>query len=317
MKIHEGNIDGIIKNPVATIGIFDGVHLGHQKIIEHLGDVAKQIDGESVIVTLWPHPRIILEGNDTNLRLLTTPEEKYCLLEKAGLDHLFIIPFSKEIGNLSPYDFAKQYLADKLRVKHLLFGYNNRFGKNREGNYATMQSYAKEFNFKMETLSALNYQGSKISSSIIRNLLQSGDIRRANRYLGYSYFIQGTVVAGQKLGRTMGFPTANLHVNESFKLLPMDGVYAVEVCYADKVFKGMMNIGKRPTLNTALDALTSIEVHIIHFNQDIYNEKICIRFLHRMRDEKKFIDLDDLKQQLESDKQNVLSLFEKMKIDNI
>ena len=313
MNIHEGKIEGKIRNPVATIGIFDGVHLGHQKIIEHLGIVAKEINGESVIVTLWPHPRIILEGADTNLRLLTTPEEKYRLLEKAGLDHLFIIPFTKEVGNLSPYKFAKQYLADKLGIKHLLFGYNNRFGKNREGNYATMQTYSKEFNFTMDTLPAVNFQGSKISSSIIRNLLFSGEVRRANRYLGYPYFIQGTVVEGKKLGRTLGFPTANLAINESFKLLPMDGVYAVEVCYQDKLFKGMMNIGKRPTINKELNALTSVEVHIIHFDQDIYNENICIRFLHRIRDEKKFLDIDSLKQQLESDKQNVISLFEKMK----
>ena len=313
MKIHEGNIKGEIRNPVATIGIFDGVHLGHQKIIEHLGKVAKDIGGESVIVTLWPHPRIILEGADTNLRLLSTPGEKKCLLEKAGLDHLFIIPFTKEIGNLAPYEFTKQYLANTLDIKHLLFGYNNRFGKNREGNYAAMQTYSKEFNFTMDTVPAVNYQGSKISSSIIRNLLLGGEIRRANRYLGYPFFIQGTVVAGKKLGRTLGFPTANLAINESFKLLPMDGVYAVEVCYQDKIFKGMMNIGKRPTINKELNALTSIEVHIIHFDQDIYNEEICLRFLHRIRDEKKFIDIDSLKKQLEYDKQNVISLFEKMK----
>lgn len=312
MKIHQGKIEETITNPVATIGTFDGVHLGHQKIIERLTRVAREIKGESVIVTLWPHPRIIIDGADTYLRLLNTPEEKKCLLEKAGVDHLYIIPFSKELSELSPLDFTKKYLVDQLGIKHLLFGYNNRFGKNRKGNYEVMLTFSEKYDFSLERLPALEINNEIISSSFIRKLLLNGEIKHANTYLGYPYFIQGKVIEGDKMGRTIGFPTANLAINENYKLLPMDGVYAVEVCYGGKAFKGMMNIGKRPTINKNQEGLTSIEVHIIHFSQDIYNETIQINFLHRIRDEVKFKDIDTLKQQLESDKQNVISLFDKM-----
>lgn len=270
------------------------------------------MNGESVIVTLWPHPRIVLEGVDTNLRLLNTPDEKTFLLEKAGVDHLYVIPFSRQLAELSPYEFTKQYLAVKLGIKHLILGYNNRFGKNREGNFSAMRMFAEQFRFTIETLPALEIDGEKLSSSFIRNLLLRGEVQRANTSLGYPYFIQGRVTKGNKRGHSIGFPTANITVNENYKLLPMDGVYAVEVWYAGKKFRGMMNIGKRPTVNRNREGLASLEVHIINFHKDIYNENIQIKFLYRIRDEVKFRDLDALKEQLKSDKQNVIEIFESL-----
>ena len=295
-------------NPVVTIGTFDGVHNGHKKVIARLKELAGKLNGESVVFTFYPHPRQVLNPGENNLRLLTTPEEKIKLFEKAGIDHLIIFPFTKEFSNLSYSDFVKTILVDKIHTRCLVVGYDHKFGKGREGGYDFLKNCAEQYNFKLEKLDALAMDDVNISSTKIRAALQNGDIDRANEFLGYNFTLHGIVVGGQKIGRKIQFPTANIEASDPSKIIPGYGVYAVTIGIDNVVYNGMLNIGTRPTVNNNADQ-RSIEVHIFDFDKNIYGEKAELRFFHKMRDERKFSSIDALKLQLENDKKQITSYF--------
>ncbi|WP_372753845.1 bifunctional riboflavin kinase/FAD synthetase [Labilibaculum sp.] len=295
-------------NPVVTIGTFDGVHLGHRKVIRRLQELANKVKGETVIFTFYPHPRLVLNPEETGLRLINTLEEKKVLLEDAGIDHLVIFPFTKEFSKLTYVEFVEQILVKQLGMKYLVVGYDHRFGHNREGKYEDLKIFADQLDFKIERQEVLNMNAINVSSTKIRNSIADGDIQMANKYLGYRFFIKGDVIDGKKLGHTIGFPTANIDPQESYKLVPKDGVYAVKVDVEDQRYLGMLNIGVRPTVNNQLDN-RSIEVHILDFNKDIYYKNITIHFYQRIRDEQFFNSIDELKAQLAKDKIEVTNLL--------
>jgi riboflavin kinase/FMN adenylyltransferase len=295
-------------NPVVTIGTFDGVHLGHRKVIRRLQELAEKVNGETVIFTFYPHPRLVLNPEETNLRLINTLEEKKVLLEATGIDHLVIFPFTKEFSNLTYIEFVEQILVKQLGMKYLVVGYDHRFGHNREGKYEDLKIFADQLDFKIERQDVLNMDAINVSSTKIRSAIAEGDIKMANKYLGYRFFIKGDVIDGKKLGHTIGFPTANIDPQESFKLVPKDGVYAVKVDVDDQRYLGMLNIGVRPTVNNQLDN-RSIEVHILNFDKDIYYKNITIHFYERIRNEQFFNSIDELKAQLAKDKVTVANLL--------
>jgi len=299
MKIYEGLDRPLeITHAVITAGTFDGVHVGHRKIISRVNEAAREIGGESVLMTFEPHPRLVLFPDDNGLKLLTTLREKIGLLEKTGLQHLVIIPFTREFSRLTSLDYVRDILVDKLRVRRLVIGYDHQFGRNREGNIAQLREYAPQFDFDVEEIPAQDIEDVKVSSTKIRHALQSGDIRSANTFLTYPYMLTGTVVHGDKRGRTIGFPTANVSVSDSLKLIPANGVYAVYVEADNKKREGMLNIGFRPTV----DGLHHmIEAHILDYDGDLYGKEIRIWFKDRIRDERKFDGIDALKNQLAHD----------------
>ena len=308
MKIYYDINNFRVERPVITIGSFDGVHLGHLKIINRLNEIARQRQGESVVFTFFPHPRQILFPEEGNLRLLTTIEEKKELFEKAGIEHLIIFPFTKEFSKLGYKDFVKQILVEKLAVKILVVGYDHKFGRNREGDFNMLESLSHIYNFTVEKLDALLIDNINISSTKIRQALQEGQAEQAKRYLGYHFCLHGTVVEGQKLGRRIQFPTANIESSDPNKIVPGFGVYAVRVKFRGNDLPGMLNIGTRPTVNNNADH-RSIEVHIIGFEGNLYRQQIEIEFISKIREEQKFESIEDLKQQLEKDKQTVMTLL--------
>jgi len=310
MKIYTDLKDFSALNPVVTIGTFDGVHLGHRKVIRRLQELAHKVNGETVIFTFYPHPRLVLSEENNGLRLINTLEEKKVLLEAAGIDHLVIYPFTKEFSKLSYVEFVEQILVKQLGMKYLVVGYDHRFGHNREGKYEDLKVFADQLNLKIERQDVLNMDTINVSSTKIRKAIGEGDINTANKYLGYRFFIKGDVVDGKKLGSRIGFPTANIDPQESYKLVPKDGVYAVKVDVDDKRYLGMLNIGVRPTVNNQLDN-RSIEVHILGFDQDIYYKNITIHFYKRIRNEQFFASIDELKAQLAKDKEAVVELLGK------
>ncbi len=303
MKLHHDIENILAPDPVVTVGIFDGVHLGHRFILKKLREAAQRLDGESVLVTLWPHPRNILNHTDDSFRLLNTLEEKTGMLEELGLDHLVVIPFTKSFSRLSSCDFIREFLVEKIGIRHLIVGYNHRFGRDREGDFDKLKECAGKYGFGIEKVPALELDSGKISSSEIRNCLLRGDVRQANRMLGWNYSFDGVVVGGSMLGSSIGFPTANITADEEYKLMPADGVYAVLVRLKGKTHKGMLNKGARPTVNSDPETRT-IEVHLLDFEEDIYNEQIQVQFVARLRDERKFSDIDALKLQLIADREN-------------
>ncbi|MBL4668462.1 MAG: bifunctional riboflavin kinase/FAD synthetase [Flavobacteriales bacterium] len=290
-----------------TIGTFDGVHIGHKVVINQLKNAAKKINGESVILTFFPHPRMVLYPDDNELRLLNTIDERFLLLEKAGIDHLIIHPFSKEFSRLSSTEFVRDILVNQLNVSTLVIGYDHHFGRNREGSFEHLQELSPLYGFHVEEISAQEIQQVNISSTKIRYSLLNGEIHAANQFLSYNYFIKGTVVKGEKIGRTIGFPTANIKIDEWYKLIPTKGVYAVKIKINETIFIGMLNIGSRPTLKE--NSNETIEVNIFNFDEEIYNKKIEIEFYERIRDEQKFENISELKKQLEIDKQQVIQIF--------
>jgi riboflavin kinase/FMN adenylyltransferase len=298
------------KNPIVSIGIFDGVHIGHKKIIDRLNELAIKYKGESVLITLWPHPREILKPDNNNSLLLTTREEKECLLEKSGIHNLITLPFTKEFSQISFRDFVKDYLIDRIKVRHLVIGYNHHFGKDRKGDFKYLKNISEEYGFSVEQLRPVIFQKSYVSSSLIRRNLEKGKIETANILLGYNYFINGKVIIGDRIGRRLGYPTANIKLNDSHKLLPKNGVYAVKVRMYQNEYNGMLYIGTSPTTKGDLYNRT-IEVHIIDFKGEIYNKEISINFLGRIRDEKKFRNEEELINQLNSDKNKILYLLSK------
>jgi len=297
------------RKAVVTIGTFDGVHLGHQKVIDQINDIAKAIGGESVIFTFYPHPRMIVSNDQLNLRLLTTLEEKSKLLEKANIDNLVVYPFTKEFAALTYDKFIKEILIDKLQMNTLVVGHDHRLGKNREGNYDNICKLADKIGFTVERIDAFLMGEIDISSSKIRDALQKGDVERANLFLGYEFSLTGIVIEGNRLGRSLGFPTANILASDPFKIIPAEGVYAVKVEVNSNSYFGMLNIGHRPTVNMNADNRT-IEVHIFDFNENIYQKEITIKFYTRLRDEKKFDGLNALKTQLNLDEEITRRFFE-------
>lgn len=295
-----------VKHPVVTVGTFDGVHLGHQKIFERMKLMAKELGGESVVVTFYPHPRLVVHPDSRDLKFINTQEKKYELIGRSGIDHLIIIPFTKEFSHLSSRGFIKFILFDSIKAEKLITGYDHHFGKGREGSYDSLVELGKEYGFTVEKVVEQYIHNMSVSSTKIRAALRLGQVALANEMLGYHYSITGKVVAGKKIGRTIGFPTANIELEDEFKLISAVGVYACTVEWDGQYFRGMGNIGYRPTVD---HGDLTIEVHIFDFNQEIYGEKISISFIDRIRDEIKFGNLEALKKQLVKDQEKVLNLF--------
>ncbi len=301
MRVYNDLNNISVSKPVVTIGTFDGVHLGHHKVLDKLKEIADQTGGESVVFTFYPHPRQVLTPDEHNLRLLTTLDEKIELLSQAGIDHLIVYPFTLEFAKLSYSEFVKSVLVDQIHTSTLVVGYDHRFGKNREGSYDDLKKCADLYGFNIVKLDVLLENEVNISSTRIRNALESGDIRQATRYLGYHYTLHGRVVEGQQLGRTIGFPTANIESSEVHKHIPGYGVYAVFAIVDGIRYKGMMNIGTRPTFNNNADK-RSIEVNLFDFDGHIYGTAITLVFVDKIRDERKFPDKEALVRQLYLDR---------------
>lgn len=280
-----------------SIGMFDGVHFGHQKIIDQLGEIAAQKNLESAILTFWPHPRTIFNPND-DLKLLNTIEEKTYFLQKHGIQNLFLQDFSEEFRNLTGEEFIRKILVEKLHVKHLIIGYDHTFGKNKSGDFNLLQELAPELGFEVQQIEAVDFGGQHISSTQIRNALNAGNVKLADEMLGYSYSIAGTVIHGKKIGRTIGYPTANISIDQ-LKLLPKKGAYIVDVFFGERKLKGMLSIGTNPTVSgTSL----SVEVFILDFEEDIYGKEISVNFREFLHDEIKFENLEKLIERLDDDK---------------
>lgn len=282
---------------IVTLGTFDGVHKGHKSILEKLKNSSKETGCESLVLTFFPHPRMVLQQAE-GLKLLNTMDEKAHLLELFGIDNLIIHPFSKEFSRLTAEEFVKDVLVDRLNTKKIIIGYDHRFGRNRTADINDLIRFGSEYGFEVEQISALEVEEVSVSSTKIRNALNEGLISKANRYLGYPYFITGRVATGKQLGRTIGFPTANIKLTEDYKLVPAHGVYAVSAQINGKTVLGMMNIGLRPTVDGTTE---TIEVHFFDFNQDIYGANLRISLHHRLRFEQKFSGIEALKEQLERD----------------
>lgn len=287
-------------NTIVTIGTFDGVHLGHQKIISRLNEIKQQQGGETLLFTFDPHPRKVLFPHQTDLKLITTSEEKIQLLKKFGIDHVLVFPFTKEFASMQANDYINDIIIKGLHTKTLVIGYDHRFGSNREGDLALLKKIAINKAFQVEEIPVQEINQLNVSSSRIRKALEDGDIETANANLGYPFFMTGKVLLGKQLGRTIGYPTANIDKGNVDKLIPKDGVYAVTVDVENIQYKGMLNIGTNPTTDN--DNKQKIEVNIFDFNQDIYDKTININFVKRVRDEQKFANLDELKSQLAKDK---------------
>ncbi len=308
MKVYSGLKNFSAKNPVVTIGMFDGLHAGHRVVLQQVIERAEALNGESVIISFWPHPRIVLNRGAEELRFLTSLEEKTRLFSETGIDHLVLIPFTKELAGLTAKEFIKEFLVDGIKLKHLAVGYDHRFGKDRVSSFGEYERYAEEYGFTISRIRQVDVGGKHTSSSTIREFLLNGDIRNANKLLSYNYLLTGRVVGGMKLGRKLGYPTANVEIQEPQKLVPPDGVYACVVTIVGKRYMGMLNIGYRPTFNDQ-QKLRSIEVHILEFKKNVYSEEISVEFIDRIRDEKKFEGVEELKSQLKDDEQRTREIL--------
>ena len=295
------------KPVVFTQGTFDGVHFGHRRILRHVVSEARKIGGVSVLLTFYPHPRLVLYPDDNELKLLTTIEEKVDLVSALGIDYLIIIPFTKELSRLRASDFVRDILVEQLHISKLIIGYDHRFGRNREGGLQEMSRFSETYNFDLEEIPPQDIDDSIVSSTKIRKALLEGDVHLAKDYLGDLYTISGKVEEGLQRGTAIGYPTANVRVSSSYKLIPQNGVYAVWV-YVDKIkYAGMLNIGYNPTFE---DKKWSMEVHILNFNKNIYHHKILISFCSRIREEMKFENVTSLVNQLTKDEGKVRSILE-------
>lgn len=288
------------KKTIVTIGTFDGVHIGHKKILEKITQSTNTNDFQSLVLTFFPHPRTVLQSG-TEMKQLNTIEEKIDLIKMAGIDNLVIHPFDKEFSQLTAEEFVKQVLVDVFNVHKIVIGYDHRFGKNRTADINDLIEFGNTYGFEVEQISAEELNEVAVSSTKIRNALTEGNIELANSFLGYNYSMKGKVVEGKQLGRTIGFPTANISIDEDYKLIPNSGVYVVECKIENQSYFGMMNIGTNPTVENT-NSTQKMEVHIFDFNEDIYNKLITISFLKRIRSEQKFESLDLLKKQLFEDK---------------
>ncbi len=308
MKVFQG-FDQIkeIKNPVLTIGTFDGVHLGHQKIIDQLNFEAEKIGGESVLFTFYPHPRMILYPESHGLKLIQTQAEKIDKLRRMGLQNVVIHPFTKDFSRLSAIEFVRDFLVNQLGVKKLVIGYDHQFGKNREGSIEFLLEVCETYGFEVIEIAAQEIDEVNVSSTKIRHAIKTGDVETANTFLGEPFLFNGTVVEGSALGRELGYPTANIDVESGIKLIPGNGVYAVIVEVDGVLHEGMMNIGVRPTIENETTA--KIEVHLFDFNSNLYGKSLTVQLLSRSRDEIKFNSLDELKNQLKKDEEIIRAFF--------
>ncbi|MFO7369640.1 MAG: bifunctional riboflavin kinase/FAD synthetase [Bacteroidales bacterium] len=295
-------------NPVVTIGIFDGVHRGHVEILRRIRELSSVYNGESVVITLWPHPRFVLQPENTELRLLSSLDEKTELIARHGIDNLIILPFDRDLANITYDRFVSDYLVERIGARYVVVGFNHHFGKDRKGTFENLQISAREHGIKAERLKQVIIDNTHVSSSVVRHMIEEGRIGAANNILGYPYFIQGKVVEGIKLGRKLGYPTANILLSEPGKLLPRNGVYAVVAKIDGHVHKGMLSIGIRPTIDLPRHDRT-IEVNLFDFDNDLYGKQIRISFLEWLRSEKKFDSLQELKEQIATDKEEIISLF--------
>ncbi|MFI5452126.1 bifunctional riboflavin kinase/FAD synthetase [Pedobacter sp. UC225_61] len=302
-----------LDNAIVTIGTFDGVHYGHQKIIKRLCELAKSSGGESVILTFFPHPRMIIDPENQDLKLINTIKEKAEILANLGVDHLIITPFTRDFSNLSAAEYIKNILVDTIGTKQIIVGYDHRFGKDRKGGMKELEECAALYNYKIEEIPEQDINDVAVSSTKIRKALLDGDVALAETYLGYHFSISGPVIKGDKIGRTIGFPTANIFVEETYKLIPSDGIYAVTVEMLEEkgnncvTYKGMAYIGQRPTIN---GMTRNIEVNIFDFNREIYGQTIKMNFLKFLRHDVKFTGLEALTQQLHQDKEDTLAFFQ-------
>lgn len=311
LKVYRDLSGDIIPGTVATIGIFDGVHLAHRQIIGRLSELSALKSCESLLVTLWPHPRYVLNKDADSLKLLTTLEEKLQLLEEAGLQNILLIPFDTQFAS-TPFDkFIKRILVDKLRVKHLVVGFNHQFGRDRQGNFESLSQLAEKSGFTIDQMPKVMVGEQRVSSSVIRQYISDGDISTANTLLGYEFILTGKVVHGNKVGRKLGFPTANLEVSELYKLIPADGVYAIEGYFENNYYPGMLNIGTRPTIDNR--GIKGIEVNFFNFNGDLYNKHITLKFHKRIREERKFASTEQLTNQIHTDKTEIINYFKTIK----
>ncbi|GGH62356.1 riboflavin kinase/FMN adenylyltransferase [Filimonas zeae] len=295
------------KNAVVTTGTFDGVHTGHQQIIAQLKAEADRVNGETVIITFHPHPRTVVKHNPSAVHLLNTLDEKIWLLRQKGIDHLVVVPFNEAFSNLSAHDYIHDFLYTRFRPHTVIIGYDHRFGKNRQGDYHLMEQKGVELGFVVKEIPEQVLNEVAISSTRIREAIAHNDVITANYCLGYPYFFEGLVVEGNRLGRTIGYPTANLRIQQEEKLVPGNGVYAVTINIAGEILKGMMNIGVRPTVN---GVNRTIEVNIFDFDKDIYGQVLRINVHHYLRGEQKFNGLDALKEQLAHDRSQAIELLQ-------
>ena len=293
-------------NTVITIGTFDGLHKGHQFILNRLNEIAEKQKAESVLLTFFPHPRHVLFHEDQGLKLLNTIDEKIKELEKLGVQHFIIHEFTKEFSRIKPLNFIRDILVNKLNMRYMVVGYDHHFGRNREGSFDELKELTQLYNFELEEIPAQEAKDVTISSTKVRKALLEGEIEKANVLLGYNYLLSGKVIYNNQIGRKIGFPTANIQVNNDNKLVPKDGVYAVEVYVDEKKYYGMLNIGFRPTIENNHH---QIEVNIFDFAKQIYGQEIYVRLVKRIRAEKKFIDIEALQDQLRKDKNNCKRYF--------
>lgn len=322
MKIYRNIEDFIpIDNAVVTIGTFDGVHIGHQKILASLQESAQDIKGETVMLTFFPHPRMILHPEDDSLRLISTIEEKARHLAASGLDHLIITPFTREFSLQSPEDYIRDILVSKIGLKKIVIGYDHRFGKDRSGSLTDLLTYSSLYGYSVQEIPEQDINAVTVSSTKIREALIKGQIEIANKYLGYPYELTGSVVMGKQIGRDIGYPTANLHIEENYKLIPAYGIYAVEVSIVDDIhikegifenrddietFKGMGYIGTRPTVN---GIKRSIEVHLFDYDGNLYGKSLRVKFLHFIRHDIRFDLLEEMIVQIADDEKKIRSIL--------
>jgi riboflavin kinase / FMN adenylyltransferase len=295
-----------VPNAVVTVGTFDGVHLGHQQIFSLMSEEARKTGGETVVVTFYPHPRLVIHPDSKGLKFINLQERKYEIISRCGIDHLIIIPFTREFSHLSSAEFVKRFLVDKIHVKKMIVGYDHHFGKDRLGGHNELKGLGTIHGFEVIEVPAMVINGTPVSSTKIRNALIEGNVRMANSLLGYEYSIAGKVVYGNRIGRTIGFPTANIEVEDEYKLISAIGVYACKVDFHGHIYKGMGNIGYRPTIERGN---LTIEVNIFDFDEDIYSEHITIFFIERIRDEVKFENIAALRNQLMVDRARVMEIL--------
>ncbi|RDI56650.1 bifunctional riboflavin kinase/FAD synthetase [Flavobacterium glaciei] len=309
MKIfHSINDFSSTKKTILTLGTFDGVHIGHKKILKKLTENTDNQKYGSLVLTFFPHPRMVLQEH-SDIKLLNTITEKIELLEKIGIENLVIHPFDEEFSRLTAEEFVSNILVDRFHIKKIIIGHDHRFGRNRTANIDDLIAYGKEYGFEVEQISVQEINDISVSSTKIRHALLEGDMALANEYLGYNYFLTGSIVKGKQLGRTIGFPTANLKIDENYKLIPQNGVYIVKSIIDEQIVFGMMNIGFNPTVDGQKQ---SIEIYYFDFSADLYNQKISVSVLHRLRSEQKFDSLEFLKAQLQKDKKEALGYLNKL-----
>jgi riboflavin kinase/FMN adenylyltransferase len=301
-----------VKNAIVTVGTFDGIHLGHQAILQKMVEEARQTGGETVVITFYPHPRLVLHLESANLKLISNQQKKIARFREIGIDNLIIIKFTKEFSLTSSEDFIRNYIVEKIKPIKLVVGYDHHFGKDRSGDYKLLYDLGHHFNFEVERIQLQDVENIAVSSTKIRTALIAGDVKKANMLLGYDYTICGKVVHGNEIGRTIGFPTANIATPHEYKLIAVSGVFACRVEWNGQHFDGMGNIGYRPTVS---DGHLTVEVHIFDFDRFIYDEEICISFIDRIRNEKKFENIEALRQQLVSDKEQVKQILATYRAD--